>query len=310
MQTYHYRFPASGKTQNQPTFLVSMLENKMKEGPDCLGVYAMFERYNGVLNHVSMEMDKNDITAVNVYTNIELWEGNDHELWDCVQCNLDSIAEEQGIDEASRIQVKEPMEALGREGEMSKHLYHITEEKNLESIMEKGLEPRQGHNAYKVHEDYVCLIEKQDIVAWATMLPHLDNPVVLEVSTDGLEGIEPGRCFERGYLGPDGCSEYRTPNQIPPSNIARMEMTPKVQTEFLNTMNTYLERANMLADMEDVEEAERGLNRINDMIETKEVRQGIDRINSMAGNDEWDSEKVGEGLADALAQMPQGAPVM
>lgn len=105
---YKYQFPASGKAADAPTFAASRLEQHLNEGCDCLGAYCMFDTDSKTLDHVSFDVDKEgNITAVNVHTYTELWEGNDSYFRDCVETNLAKVTD--------AIKINGDVKALGLE---------------------------------------------------------------------------------------------------------------------------------------------------------------------------------------------------
>lgn len=211
--TYKYQFPASGKASDMPAFAASKLEGHLNEGYDCLGAYCMFDTHSKTLDHVSFDVDNTgNVTTVNIHTYTELWEGNEKDFRDCVETNLAKVTD--------AIKIDGDVKVLGIEGTCPETLYHITEEKNLDDIMEKGLVPMTGKNNYKNMEDYVYLASEQDIAPWLSILKNVEKPVIIEVNTSGLTGIEQGRVFttDRSFT-PQGYGEYRTQDIIPPSAL-------------------------------------------------------------------------------------------
>lgn len=210
---YKYQFPASGKAADAPVFTASRLEQHLNEGYDCLGAYCMFDTDSKTLDHVSFDVDKEgNITAVNVHTYTELWEGNDSYFRDCVKTNLAKVTD--------AIKINGDVKALGLESDGPDTLYHITEKEELEKITKEGLVPATGRNNYKNMEDYVYLSSEKDLAPWLSILKHVDDPVIIEVDAKQLTGIEQGRVFttDREFT-PHGYSEYRTQNVIPPSAL-------------------------------------------------------------------------------------------
>lgn len=219
MQTYKYRFKTSGSIDDTSTFFISMLENKLKDGPDCLMAYCIFPTDSDILDHVSIDMDKEkNIKAINLHTYTELWTGMESDLRNCVEENLAAIT--------PNIKIEDDVEALGREGKVPKILYHIADKKDLDSIMKKGLIPGQGNNGYKSDEDYVYLASEKDLASWLSVLKNVDDPVILKIDTDSMadsQEIEMGRMFHDRSFIPEGYTEYRTTKTVPASAIKEVD---------------------------------------------------------------------------------------
>lgn len=222
MQTYRYRFPASGKADELPESAASMLAGELTDSPDCLMAECIFPSDSNIVDHVEFETKGNDVAAVNLYTYTEMWEdipgsgqSNIQALTDAVKYNLEKVTD--------AVTITGDGEAMGREGGIPKTLYHITDRKNMAAIEQEGLVPDSGKNSWKVSEDCVYLCDGQNIAPWLGILKGIDDPVVLEIDTDGLSGIETGRVFEdRSYV--DGTySEYRTTEQIPAAAVTKID---------------------------------------------------------------------------------------
>lgn len=301
MNTYKYQFSASGKVDEQYTFTTTLLENKLKDGYDCLAAYGIFPSDSDILDHVSIDTNHNEITAINLHTYTELYEGMENDLKDCVQENLNAITEEHDLDITDAIKIGSDVRALGLQDNIPETLYRISQKKNLNSILENGLIPQQGKNGYKSHEDYVYLMEKCDIPAWMAVLPNLDDPVILEIDTTNLEGIEPGRHFtDRDFVMPNGYGEYRTKNVIPASNIKQIELTEEVKIELLTAMKEQLDRAKG----NDRIEAARGIDRLSTMGIWLHDYPDLGTIKPKTEEGlPWDDKEQGDGLTKALGQM-------
>ena len=65
-------------------------------------------------------------------------------------------------------------------------LYHLTHEKNLESIMKEGLVPKNSDHCKLIGDDEikVSLCGKRDIGYWAIIL---DCPILLKIDNDGID---------------------------------------------------------------------------------------------------------------------------
>lgn len=292
MQTYKYQFPASGDVNNVPAFITTKLENKLKDGPNCLMAYCIFPTDSAILHHVDFETDDGSITALNLHTYTRLWDGMEKDLRDCVECNLEEITTAVSIDG----NVKD----LGIEGEVPDVLYRISQRKNMDSIMEKGIIPGIGSNSYKNTKDYAYLCEEKDLAPWLAVLKHLDEPVILEVKTKGLRGIEPGRTFtDRNYV-PEGYGEYRTKETIPPYAIKEMELSGK----FCEKMRLKMEQMVHLASSgleSDFMEVDTCMHRMKDMgiIYGQDMEGYADPITQPAtGPDKEDCIQDKAGLAD------------
>ncbi len=256
-QTYVYRFPVSGDVDEQRTFAAYELGKKLKNGPDCLAAYCIFPTDSDILDHVSVEIDGNNLTAIDLHTYTEVWEGGEDDLRDCVAANMSEVF--------NNVEITGPVQCMGLEGELPKTLYHIADRKDLDSIMEKGLIPATGSNNYKNMEDHVYLSTEKDLAPWLAILKHVDNPVILEVQTDKVKGLEQGRVFnDRKYI-PDKYTEYRTKEVIPASAVKETRHTRGV-TEFdaglVTRMSDMLDNA---YDPADIAEVGAGLQRLEHM---------------------------------------------
>lgn len=211
--TYHYHFPASGNGNEMPTFTESLLQKKLTDGPDCLGAYCIFPSDSEILNRVEISTDVDfNITGVDIHTYTELWEGMEADFKDCVQENLNEVTKGAAV-------ITDDVEFYGIKNKCPEVLYHITEKENLQSIMKEGLLPGIGKNNYKNTKNYVNLTAAEDIVPWLSVLPHLEDPVLLKIDTNKISGIEPGRYFNDRAFIPGGYGEYRTQDTISPETI-------------------------------------------------------------------------------------------
>lgn len=253
MQTYKYRFPAHGKTDGLPTFSAAMLQQKLDDGPDCLAAYCIFPTDSAILGHTDFDIDDGgNITAVNLHTYTKLWDGMEEDFKACVQENLDSVTQKgvtiTGNAELIEMPIKIP-----------EKLYRISSEKNAPSIMENGIIPGQGPNSYKNMQDYVYLCEEQDLAPWLAILKEKDRPVILEIDTKNLAGLEPGRVFRDRAYAPDGYSEWRTKEPIPAIAIRKAGFSHQYQAELLNKMRDQIALA---ADSREYDEAVKGMQRL------------------------------------------------
>lgn len=281
MNTYKYHIPVSGKVDEQPTFTVSELENRLKTSPDCIGTYCIFPSDSAILDHVSVELSETDVTAINIHTYTKVYDGMENELTDCVRENLNEIAKKH---KTPAIEIAGEIQFEGMEGKIPDKLYRISQEKHTDSILKDGLIPQTGDRGYKSNQKYVYLMEAVDIPAWMSVLPNLDDPVIFEIDTDGLDGITPGRYFtDRSYV--KGYGEYRMENPIPPDHIRKIELTEENKQRLTQSIE---DQFDMAIDSE-MHEVKRGYTRAIDMKTDTEIT--------------WDDEKVGDELTESLHQM-------
>lgn len=222
MQIYRYRFPASGKTSGMPESAASMLAEELTDSPDCLMAECIFPSDSCIVDHVGFETKGSDVTAVNLYTYTEMWEdipgsgqSNMQALTDAMKCNLEKVT--------GAVTITGEGEAMGREGSVPKTLYHITDRTKMTAIEREGLVPDSGKNSWKTSEDCVYLCDERNVAPWLGILKGIDNPVVLEIDTGDLSGIETGRVFEDRFYLNDVYSEYRTTEPVPVTAITEID---------------------------------------------------------------------------------------
>lgn len=222
MQTYRYRFPASGKASDMPESTASMLAEELADSPDCLMAECIFPSDSCIVDHVGFETEGNDVTAVNLYTYTEMWEdipgseqSNMQALTDAVKYNLEKVTDAVTITGEGK--------AMGREGSIPKTLYHITDRKHIADIERDGLVPDSGTNSWKVSEDGVYLCDDKNIAPWLGILKGVDDPVILEINTENLPGVQTWRVFEDRFYLNDVYSEYRTTESIPVTAITEID---------------------------------------------------------------------------------------
>lgn len=337
IQTYKYQFPASGQGNDAPTFTARMLEMKLKNGPDCLMSYCMFPTDSDILDQVTFDTnEKGNITALNLHTYTQLWDGMENDLRECVESNLAEVMEENH--KAHGIKIEGDVKALGREGEIPTTLYHIADRKDLDNIMKEGLIPATGDNNYKNMEDKVYLTTQKDLAPWLAILKHKDNPVILEINTAGLNTIETGRVFNDRDFTQGVYTEYYTKEAIPASSISEVKLDKdydRFSTEIRDRMVNMLKAAETINEFDEVMT---GLNRLKNMgIASETDGQAIieehEKNNKITGNtmdtedeglpwdeedeelpwdksdagqnsnEEWDEKTVGDDLTHALEQM-------
>lgn len=294
IQTYKYRFPATGLASDMPTFTENILEENLKNGPECLMAYCIFPSDSDILDKVTIDVENGKITAINLHTYTQLWEDMDDDFKACVQENLNEIS--------AGITLSGSVEALGLEGDLPAKLYHITEKENINSIMQNGLIPKTGENNYKNMENYVYLCDRKDLAPWLSILKHMDHPVILEVDTAGLNGVEPGRMFkDRDYI-PEGYGEYRTTESVPISSIKTIDFEKEyddLSTELREKISNQL---NLAASADEISEANAGLHRLLYMgIMEKTQVSDMDREKNHSWKDNGSDDFA--DFAEAVKQM-------
>lgn len=312
MQTYRYRFPASGRIgdyrEQAETYMGAVREN-LNTGQDCLGAYAMFPTDSRILDRVDVDMDSNgSVSSLSLHTYTKLWDGREDDLKECVEENLKAAAVDCFGDENRGIRVEGSVEFLGREGDVPKTLYHIADRKNLDSILENGLVPDNGENKYKDPENHVYLCDMDDLPVWLSVLKHVDDPVILEVDTEGLDGIETGRVFDdRGYTR-GLYTEYRTTDPIPASSLkeADLGMGSKLRK---HTNNRMIGQLVYCTSNNDVAEVATGMKRLVKMGTMKDdfvdmhVAERMQALNEHHGDME---DYTDDDFTAAISQIPEG----
>lgn len=235
MQTYKYRFPAEGQIDKEHADAARELTADMKNGPDCLAAWCIFPSDSNILDHISFELEGKDfpfrVTAVDIHTYTQPYEGTEQDFKDCVAGNLENVL--------SGVNLTGDMKFMGKEGDIPKTMYHITERENLDSIMKNGLVPDSGKNQYKSHENYIYLAGENDLAPWLSILPYMEDPVLLKVDTSDLSGIEQGRVFDdRDYVEGGQYTEYRTIKNIPSSAVSLVNTAE--DKEFFNRLENSL----------------------------------------------------------------------
>lgn len=267
MQTYKYHLPVKGSKDTIPVFTASMLKDELIDGSDCLMAYCIFPTDSAIVDYVDFDIDKEDITAINLHTYTQLWEGMESDLKDCLQTNLAKIA--------PNLVITGDIEALGLEGSIPDVLYHITERGRLSDIMKEGLTPDIGRNNYKNMEKQVSLTDKKDVAPWLCILKHLDDPVILEVDTRDVTSIETGRVFkDRSYV-PEGYGEYRSKDIIPVSAVSQIALGENQFTKDLKAAVIKQVECSKTAD--EFEEVKTGMKRLEylGLMNESEVQEQI-----------------------------------
>lgn len=321
MNTYLYRFPVSGNIHNQSDFARQLTE-KLNVSPDCLGAYCIFPTDSDILSHVSFDSEGAAVNYLNLHTYTKLWDGAEEDLETCVCENLETVENENNVKFEDRIRTRDSVEYMGLEGKMPETLYHIVEKNDVEQILRDGISPRTGDNSYKSSEDYVYMTDDESLVKWLTVLPNLKNPVIIEVNTEGIEDLEPGRHFsDRSYME-SGYGEYRTKSVIEPENIKVMEITSDMKMTALHILREAEQQINRLNRCDNGERSELGrlITRLDSIgldtsnlseaaAEQSEPRQmtlkefGLEDPANLTEEVPWDEKEAGDGLTEALGQM-------
>lgn len=258
MQTYKYRIPIYGLTDTLSEFdmlldlTAAMLQEKLDDGPDCLASCCIFPTDSAILDHTTFDVnDKGNITAVNLYTYTKLWDGMEDDLKGCVQRNLTALTR-------GKMLVDGQVEFIDLI-KIPDKLYRISSEKNVAFIMGEGILPGQGPNSYRNTHDYVYLCEEKDLAPWLAILKKKDKPVILEIDTKNVAGLEPGRMFKDRAFAPDGYSEWRTKEPVPASAVHSINFTTQQQAELYDKMRDQIALA---ADGQEQAEAAEGMRRL------------------------------------------------
>lgn len=249
---YHYRIPAAGSFDDISTITITALERELKNGPDCLMSYCIFPSDSDILHKAVIDVDKKGVNGVSLLTYSKLWKGQEADLKDCLKENLQKVM--------PSIELKGDVEDKGLTGDMPKTLYHIAERDNLHDILEKGLQPGQGSNSYKNTDDYIYLADIDSVAPWLAVLKHLENPVILEIDTEGMKALEPGRVFnDRDFIS-NSYGEYRTKEIIHPEKLHEAQIT-KYNRLGVKIMSDCVEQMENAKNPDEVSEAAAGIRR-------------------------------------------------
>ncbi len=236
MRTYKYRFTASGHiNKNDMGQFTEIVEKNLKEGSNSLINYCLNSDSHiigsdrAILDHVDFDMnDQSDISAVNLYSYDYLWKHYKERIKDCVNIALDAAGEKTD----NSVKVTGFMKYVSVDEGIPEILYHITERKKLDRIMEEGLMPKRGPNDWNNRKGKsVFMTEEKFIAPWLGILKHLDDPVILKINTKDISGITQGRTFQdRSYVDGYIYGEYRSFEPMPASAVKEMKPDDIKQT--------------------------------------------------------------------------------
>lgn len=303
MRTYQYRFPANGHLdKNQIEPFTASLFHHLTDGASGHVSWPIFPMKDGeALNRIELDADENgNINGISIFSKTWMldWDDTDLNFQECMTENLQCAAEDCGFKE-SPIMVTDVPEFLGRE-DQSTILYHITEKKNLDTILKDGLTPGIGDNASRAWDDFVFLTEKEDIPRWISILYQVNDPVILEINVKDLSGICQGRWYvDRKYAMPTGYGEYFTRETIPASHIKKAEFTEDDRKELCDAMNEQL----TLASSDTQYKAMRFMAERSSDDDRNEVLQGIERFKKLgvmnySAEDEVDFSKAVDSISN------------
>lgn len=267
MQTYKYVINAKtgAASIEQLDAVKEQLEQKLISSPDCLMAYAMFPTDSDILEHVDMNIEGGSLESITLNTYSKLWEGREDDLFSCVNSNLIAVHNEQPelpIIELPEYTGIDRVKFLGREGTIPDKLYHIAEAEDLKDISRDGIVPNRGPNSWKDDEPHTYLTDEKNLPAWLSVLPHLKEPVVLEIDTSTLK-VEYARHYsDREYL-PNGYEEYRTAEYIPAEDIKEADLghgSNELATRIRGGIMEQLE--NTTPDSPEFSEVSRGLDHL------------------------------------------------
>lgn len=329
MQLYKYQFPAIGwLPEESMDNVIKSLEGHLNDGPECLMAYCMFPTDSAILDHVGIETDGNgNLNTINMYTYTELWDGNEDDLRSCLDENLHNALEECFGEHTVDIGIGETI-PMGREGGIPETLYYISTEKNYQNILKQGIIPSIGTNNYKNTENRVYLTEKHDLAPWLAILKHKNNPVILEVNTEGLN-LETGRAFrDRDFVPGKTYGEYFSKETIPASALKQIDLEHS-STEFGGALcGAMFEQVELATTKDEIAEVRTGLERLASMGLMKEEQVEAvmeNRINLLKQQEPeniakeysedteglpWDTEDAGRDLIRALDGMSYVEPII
>ncbi len=278
MITYKYQIPVRGYIPKDEKGEESIrdeyaksLEKELNDGFNCLGTYVMFPSESAILDHVSFDIgDQRNVTAINLHTYTQMWEGRERDLKQCVHDCMQYVNEDianRGMNvhcNEEDILNSTEVKALGPEGEMPKTLYHITDRADLDDILKQGIEPRKGERHLNRDHDNIYLSDKENLASWLSVLKHIKDPVVIEIDAENLESIKPGNMFkDRDYI-PGGYGEYYTREAIPASAIKEAEITRNNELGMKIT-NGLIDQMDLIETKTDLTECSTGLRRAQKM---------------------------------------------
>lgn len=222
MRTRRYSFKASGTVQDV-TKTEALMKDNLNIGPESIRrrLYSQFsykdDKY--MVDRVELVTESDRLTSIEVSAYDWFQKDRKAEIRECVQLAADRAGKETG----SEIHVEGNMKYTATDENLPRYLYHLTEKKSLDAVMEEGLSPKRGHNDWKSKKRCTYLTEGQFIVPWLGILDHMEGPVVLEVDTAKLPFVEQGRIWEdRAYVPGRIYSEHRTTEAVPAEALRPM----------------------------------------------------------------------------------------
>lgn len=135
-------------------------------------------------------------------------------------------------------------EHLGLNGSLPKKLYHITERKNMEQILNEGLKAQTGYHNIKNGIKQVCLTDLDSLPAWTAMLDDLYDPVLLEVDASKIPDLQTGRAWCNLCFRDEPYGEYITKKSIDPSLIQEARLSKEDKEAVLNYDRRQLQAMN------------------------------------------------------------------
>lgn len=215
MRTRRYSFKASGTIQNAEK-AAGIMKNNLNKGPESItqhlyGGYFKVPEQDRVDKIEFMTKD-GELSSIEISTYEWLQKNKKEQITEAVKMAAAKTGE--------NIHIDSNMKYIATDENLPEYLYHITEKKQLDSIMEKGLNPKRGHNDWKSKKRCTYFAEAEYIVPWLGILGNVEEPVILEVKTEKIPGIEQGRIWnDRGYVPGNIYSEHRTTEIVPPDAL-------------------------------------------------------------------------------------------
>lgn len=218
MRTRRYSFKVSGTVKNQKK-TAEIMKDSLNKGPESIIQYLYGREYKqkdrDMVDKIEFMTEDGKLSSMEVSTYDWLHKDKKEQIKEVMEKAVAKTGEDIGIDGY--------MKYIATDENLPEHLYHITENQNLDTIMKQGLTPKRGHNDWKSKKRCTYFAEAEYIVPWLGILENVENPVILEIETEKIPGIEQGRIWnDRDYVPGNIYSEHRTTETVPPEAVRVM----------------------------------------------------------------------------------------
>lgn len=238
---YEYQFSVNGKIENPKKLesFINELQFVMEHS-----LYNMSSSKDCVFADIDLETESNgNIYAITLHTYQEKFGVRGKYI---KQKNLDpkdlsgfmkkclEYVSSKILTPNEPVKINDNVRYIGMKGEIPNTLYHITEYKNIDSILTNGLIPDRGKNNFSNSAKRIFLTDYEDICPWLCVL-EMKEPIILEVNTKNISKLKTGRVYnDRKYV--DYFGEYCTTKPIPTEGIKCAEFSKEQYLTIYNTM--------------------------------------------------------------------------